>query len=63
MIQIKAAVVEIQARAPKKEITLIKACTQCPRAKCFFFNLAQTEGNMQIKFDLKLSVYSLGVDI
>ena len=27
MIQIKAAVVEIQARAPKKEITLIKACT------------------------------------
>ena len=29
----------------------------------FFFNLALTEGNMQIKFDLKLSVYSLGVDI
>ena len=65
MIQIKAAVVEVQARAPKKEITLIKACTQCPRAKLFvvFFNLAQTEGNMQIKFDLKLFVYSLGVEI
>ena len=62
MIQIKAAVVEIQARAPKKEITLIKACTQCPRAK-FFFNLAQTEGNMQIKFDLKLAVYLLGFEI
>ena len=36
--------------------------TQCPRAK-WFFNLALTEGNMQIKFALKLSVYSLGLDI
>ena len=35
----------------------------CVRGQSGFFNLAQTEGNMQIKFDLKLSVYSLGVDI
>ena len=33
------------------------------RGQSVFFNLALTEGNMQIKFDLKLSVYSLGVDI
>ena len=31
--------------------------------KVFFFNLALTERNLQIKFNLKLSVYSLGVDI
>ena len=43
-------------------MSLISLYTQCPRAKCFFFNLALTERNMQIKFDLKLSVYSLGVD-
>ena len=35
--------------------------TQCPRAKCFL-NLALTEMNTEIKFDLKLSVYSLDVD-
>ena len=29
----------------------------------FFFDLVLTERNMQIKFDLRLSVYSLGVDI
>ena len=33
------------------------------RGQSVFFNLALTEGNMQVKFDLKLSVYSLGVDI
>ena len=31
--------------------------------KVFFLNLALTERNMQVKFDLKLSVYSLGLDI
>ena len=31
--------------------------------KVFFFNLALTERNMQVKFDLKLSVYSLGLEI
>ena len=32
--------------------------------KLFFFsNLALTERNMQLKFDLKLSVYSLGLEI
>ena len=36
--------------------------TQCPRAK-WFFNVALIERNMQVKFDLKLSVYSLGLDI
>ena len=36
--------------------------TLCPRAK-WFFNLALTERNMQVKFDLKLSVYSLGLEI
>ena len=41
-------------------ITLI----HCVRGQSVFFNLAQTEGNMQIKFDLKLSVYSfVGLDI
>ena len=35
----------------------------CVRGQSGFFNLAQTEGNMQIKFDLMLSVYSLGLDI
>ena len=29
----------------------------------FFFNLALTERNMHVKFDLKLSVYSLGLEI
>ena len=29
----------------------------------FFFNLVLTEGNMQIEFDLKISVYSLGLEI
>ena len=33
------------------------------RGQSVFFNLALTEGNMQIKFDLKLSVYSLGLEI
>jgi hypothetical protein len=28
-----------------------------------FFHLALTEINMQVKFDLKLSMYSLGLDI
>ena len=31
--------------------------------KVFFFDLALTEVNMQIEFDWKLSVYSLGLDI
>ena len=31
--------------------------------KVFFLNLAMTERNMQVKFDLKLSVYSLGLNI
>ena len=33
------------------------------RVQSVFFNLALTERNMQVKFDLKLSVYSLGLDI
>ena len=37
--------------------------TGCPRAKCFFFNLALTERNVHVKFDLTSSVYSLGSDI
>ena len=41
----------------------IKLSTPCPRAKFFFFNLALKEKNMQVKFYLKLSVYSLGLDI
>ena len=35
----------------------------CVRGQSGFFNLVQTERNVQIKFDLKLSEYSLGVDI
>ena len=35
----------------------------CVRGQSGFYNLALTEENMQNKFDLKLSVYSLGVDI
>ena len=33
------------------------------RGQSGFFDLVLTERNMQIKFDLRLSVYSLGVDI
>ena len=33
------------------------------RGQSVFFNLVLTESNMQVEFDLKLSVYSLGVDI
>ena len=33
------------------------------RGQSVFFDLVLTERNMQIKFDLRLSVYSLGVDI
>ena len=33
------------------------------RGQSGFFNLVLTERNMQVEFDLKLSVYSLGVDI
>ena len=33
------------------------------RVQSVLFNLALTEGNMQVKFDLKLTVYSLGVEI
>ena len=33
------------------------------RGQSVFFNLVLTERNMQVEFDLKLSVYSLGVDI
>ena len=32
-------------------------------AKVFLLNLALTEKNMQVKFNLKLSVYSLGLEI
>ena len=32
------------------------------RGQSGFYNLALTERNMQIRFDLKLSAYSLGVD-
>ena len=45
---------------PLNKVVEIKKTTQCPRAKRFFLNL---ERNMQVKFDLKLSVYSLGLDI
>ena len=33
------------------------------RGQSGFFNLALTERNMQVKSDLKLSVYSLGLEI
>ena len=33
------------------------------RGQSGFYNLALTERNMQIRFDLKLSAYSLGVEI
>ena len=33
------------------------------RGQSGFFDLAMTERNMQVRFDLKLSVYLLGVDI
>ena len=42
---------------------LYEIVLHCVRGQSVFFNLALTEGNMQIKFDLKLTVYSLGVDI
>ena len=35
----------------------------CVRGQSGFFYLALTEVNMQIEFDWKLSVYSLGLDI
>ena len=35
----------------------------CVRGQSGFFDLVLTERNMQIKFDLRLSVYSLGEDI
>ena len=37
--------------------------TVSSESKVFFFNLALTEKNMQVKFDWKLSVHSLGLDI
>ena len=42
---------------------LLLTTVHCVRGQSGFFNLAQTEGNMQIKFDLKLSVHLLGVEI
>ena len=41
----------------------IHSFIQSVRGQSVFFNLALTERNMQVKFDLKLSVYSLGLDI
>ena len=41
----------------------VKIVLHCVRGQSGFFDLALTEGNMQIKFALKLSVYSLGLDI
>ena len=35
----------------------------CVRGQSGFYDLALTERNMQIRFNLKLCVYSLGVDI
>ena len=58
--------------APKISIVLLHIIStfnyiltklHCIRGQSGFFNLALTERNMQIEFDLKLSVYSLGVDI
>ena len=43
-----------------KTITLTYTVSE---GKVVFFNLVLTERNMQVEFDLKLSVYSLGVDI
>ena len=40
-----------------------EADVQGVRGQSVFFNLVLTERNMQVEFDLKLSVYSLGVDI
>ena len=50
---------------PVKRIWRNKAvCSvHCVRGQSGFFDLVLTERNMQIKFDLRLSVYSLGVDI
>ena len=41
----------------------IKVLLHCVRGQSGFFDLVLTERNMQVEFDLKLSGYSLGVDI
>ena len=51
------------SKEKNKEFVLISIQVHCVREQSGFFDLAQTERNMQIKFDLKLSGYSLGVDI
>ena len=38
------------------ELPSYPTSTGCPRAECFFFNLALRERRMQVRFDLKLSV-------
>ena len=45
------------------EVTLKCLLLHCVRGHSGFYNLALTEENMQNKFNLKLSVCSLGVDI
>ena len=47
----------------KLMLCLIYWMVHSVRGQSGFFNLALTERNMQVKFDLKLSVYSLGLDI
>ena len=47
----------------KKEVCNNFVHLHCVRGQSGFFDLVLTERNMQIKFDLRLSVYSLGVDI
>ena len=42
-----------------KEVYIIHSV----RGQSGFFNLVLTERNMKVKFDLKLSVYSLGTEI
>ena len=51
----------------KREISTFdndgKAHLHSVRGQSGLFNLVLTERNMQVKYDLKLSVYSLGLEI
>ena len=47
----------------KTKIDFISTWYTVSEGKVFFFDLVLTERDMQVEFDLKLSVYSLGADI
>ena len=52
-----------EAALGPQAVTTDASVIHCVRGQSGFFDLVLTERNMQIKFDLRLSVYSLGVDI